>query len=287
MEGGNDNDNQNGNNGNYNYGNQNSNSNSGVDLYRSYWLGPMCSPKDGKSIFLAAFYDAGCTSYAGTGVYEAFNYGYSLPFESEPIVTLNDCISCLVVDEDNNNNNNNNNNNSKFARSQWMWYYLWFDGIKYFLYFDSRTNLRSFFLFCFLFPRFFCTIRFIQKFADNNNNNYNNYNEDLEVSELCQQSYEMAAKCETNLASYLGQYYYTDTTGCNYINNILPNLEAATRKITGGRSSSSIGGGSGAATACAVIFAMTSMLLGAYAFFLYRKIHRAKINLAQAEMGIN
>ncbi|MGK3747382.1 MAG: hypothetical protein ACI90V_014246 [Bacillariaceae sp.] len=113
MEGGNDNDNQNGN-GNYNYGNQNSNSNSGgVDLYRSYWLGPMCSPKDGKSIFLAAFYDAGCTSYAGTGVYEAFNYGYSLPFESEPIVTLNDCISCLVVDEDN--NNNNNNNNSKFA----------------------------------------------------------------------------------------------------------------------------------------------------------------------------
>ena len=118
MEGGNDNDNQNGNNGNYNYGNQNSNSNSGVDLYRSYWLGPMCSPKDGKSIFLAAFYDAGCTSYAGTGVYEAFNYGYSLPFESEPIVTLNDCISCLVVDEDNNNNNNNNNNNSKFARSQ-------------------------------------------------------------------------------------------------------------------------------------------------------------------------
>jgi hypothetical protein len=96
----------------------------------------------------------------------------------------------------------------------------------------------------------------------------------------------MAAKCETNLASYLGQYYYTDTTGCNYINNILPNLEAATRKISGGKSASSIAG-SGAATACAVIFAMTSMLLGAYAFFLYRKIHRAKINLAQAEMGIN
>ena len=36
----------------------------------------------------------------------------------------------------------------------------------------------------------------------------------------------------------------------------------------------------------AVIFAVTSLILGAYAFFLYRKIHRAKVNLAQAEMGI-
>ena len=120
MEGGNDNNNNN--NGNYN-GNYNSNSNGGgVDMYRQYWIGPVCSPSDGQSIYLAAFYDAGCTSYAGTGVYEAFNYGYALPYESEPIVALNDCISCLQVDQDNDNNNNynnngddnNNNNNSKF-----------------------------------------------------------------------------------------------------------------------------------------------------------------------------
>ena len=118
MEGGNDNNNNN--NGNYN-GNYNSNG-GGVDMYRQYWIGPVCSPSDGQSIYLAAFYDAGCTSYAGTGVYEAFNYGYALPYESEPIVALNDCISCLQVDQDNNNNNNNNNNgddnnnnnNSKF-----------------------------------------------------------------------------------------------------------------------------------------------------------------------------
>merc|ERR1711865_708020 len=104
MEGGNDNNNN-------NNGNYNSNSNGGgVDMYRQYWIGPVCSPSDGQSICLAAFYDAGCTSYAGTGVYEAFNYGYALPYESEPIVALNDCISCLQVDQDNNNNNNNNNN---------------------------------------------------------------------------------------------------------------------------------------------------------------------------------
>ena len=110
----------------------------------------------------------------------------------------------------------------------------------------------------------------------------------MEVNELCEQSYEMAAKCESNLGSYLGQYYYTDETGCEYINNILPNLERATRKISSGGSGSSGSSvsGAGVATAMAVIFGMTSLLLGAYAFFLYRKIHRAKVNLAQAEMGI-
>jgi len=229
MEGADGNNNNNNNqNGNYNYGNQNSNN--GVDMYRQYWIGPMCSPSDGQSIYMAAFYDAGCTSYAGTGVYEAFHYGYSLPYENEPIVALNDCISCLQVDENQNNNNNNNNNG--------------------------------------------------------NNNNNNNQNQNMEVNELCQESYEMAAKCESDLSSYLGQYYYTDTTGCEYINSILPNLEKATRKISSGSSAAPNVSGSGVATAFAVIFGLTSLLLGAYAFFLYRKIHRAKVNLAQAEMGI-
>lgn len=237
MEGGNGNNNNNNGNGNYNYGQQQQSYN-GVDMYRQYYIGPMCSPKDGKSIFLAAFYDAGCTSYAGTGVYEAFNYGYPLPYETEPIVALNDCISCLQVDNDNNNNNNNQNNN-------------------------NNNN-------------------------QNNNNNYNgnyNQNQNMEAAEICQQSYEMAAKCESNLGSYLGQYYYTDTSGCDYIHNILPSLQRATRKIASG-SSSSASVSSPAATAFAVIFGLTTALLGAYSFFLYRKIHRAKVNLAQAEMGI-
>jgi len=240
LEGGDqDNNNNNNNNGNYNYNNnQNSySSNSGVDMYRQYYIGPRCSPSDGKSIFMAAFNDAGCTSYAGSGVYEAFNYGYALPYESEPIVALNDCISCLQVDEDNDNNNNNNNNNG-----------------------DNNNNN-----------------------GNNNNNNYNNQNYDMEASEFCQQSYEEAAKCESKLSNYLGQYYYTDTSGCEYINNILPNLQHATRKITSGSSVASSGA---ASTAFAVVFGFTSCLLGAYAFFLYRKIHRAKVNLAQAEMGI-
>lgn len=217
------------NNGNYNYGNTNNNNNNGIDMYRQYYIGPMCSPRDGKSIFLAAFYDAGCTSYAGSGVYEAFNYGYPLPYETESIVNTRECISCLQVDEDGNNNQNQNNNNNY-----------------------------------------------------NYNYNGNNNNNQQEVAEICQQSYEAAAKCESNLGSYLGQYYYADTSGCEYINNILPNLAQATRKIASG----SIPVGGGAATGFAVVFGLTTALLGAYAFFLYRKIHRAKVNLAQAEMNM-
>jgi len=221
MEGA-DGNNNNNNGGNY-YGNSNNN---GVDMSRPYYIGAMCSPRDGKSIYLAAFKDAGCVSYAGSGIYEAFNYGYPLPYEKESIIKVNDCISCLQVDEDANNNNNNGQNY-------------------------------------------------------NYGNNYQN--QDAEVAEICANAYEGAAKCETKLSKVLGNYFYADTSGCEYINHILPNLQKATRKIASG---SSIALGGSAATAFAVIFGLTTALLGAYAFFLYRKIHRAKVNLAQAEMNM-
>jgi hypothetical protein len=217
MEGGNNNNNNNNNN-NQNY-NQNQNS-GGIDMYRSYWIGPMCSEKDGKSIHMRVFYDAGCTSPAPTGVYEAFHYNSPLPYESSSIVTVGDCVSCIKVDRNANQNNNNNNNN--------------------------------------------------------------NQNQNQELAEICEQSYESAIKCET---SQIGQYYTADTNGCEFIDNILPRLEKASRKVSSS-SKSSNGGGNAAATAFAVIFALTSAVLGAYAFFLYRKIHRAKVNLSQAELGI-
>jgi hypothetical protein len=217
MEGANGNNNNNNNN-NRNY---NQNSNGGIDMYRNYWIGPMCSEKDGKSINMRVFYDAGCTSPAPTGVYEAFHYTAPLPFESSSIVTVGDCVSCVKVDQNANNNNNNNNQN-----------------------------------------------------------------QNQEIAEICEQSYETAIKCESSLSSHVSQYYYTDTTGCEFIDNILPRLEKASRKVSSGSSGAAVGGGSAAATAFAVIFAITSVILGAYAFFLYRKIHRAKVNLSQAEMGI-
>lgn len=76
-------------------------------------------------------------------------------------------------------------------------------------------------------------------------------------------------------------YFYPDTTGCFYINSILPKLEKASRNIASHGSYAEHGGG--AATAFAVIFALSTVVLGLYSFFLYRKIHRARVNLSSSE----
>jgi hypothetical protein len=111
-----------------------------------------------------------------------------------------------------------------------------------------------------------------------NNNQYNQYEQEYELRELCEQSYEMAAKCETSLTAT--QYFFPDTNGCDYINDILPKLVRATRSI---KSASGIGGGGNASPVLAVLFGLSTVVLGAYSFFLYRKIHRAKVNLSQAD----
>jgi hypothetical protein len=192
MEGGDDNNN---NNGNYYY-----NGNSGGDnYYGSLYIGPYCA-SDGKSIHLGVYYDQGCTSHAATSLYATRNYGVALPFSSEPIVALNECISCIEPDNDNDNDNNNNYQN-----------------------------------------------------------NYQSY----ETSALCQAAYEGAVKCETGMS-----VTYPVTTGCEYIHTILPALSTASKQIMSGSTSV------GTAGAFAWVFACTTALFGAYAYFLYRKIKR-------------
>jgi len=111
---------------------------------------------------------------------------------------------------------------------------------------------------------------------NNNNQNQNNgnnyyYQEELEVNEMCEGVYELAAKCETNMDTY-----YPDTAGCEYIENILPRLEKATRGVST-RGSSADGG---AAKAFAWVFGITTVIFGAYAFFLYRKLDRNRVDLS-------
>eukprot|EP00980_Cylindrotheca_fusiformis_P008526 scaffold1807_cov140-Cylindrotheca_fusiformis.AAC.18 len=194
-------------------GNNYYNNNNGVNMYQQYFVGPTCS--NGFKINLATFYDNGCSQKTKSGVYEAFNYGQSLPFEKESMVS-GDCVSCMYVEEDENNNNGGNNNN-----------------------------------------------------------------QDYEILELCEESYEEAAKCESGLS---GVKSYPDESGCDYINNVLPKLVKATSSITKARSKSRPGGGgSSAATGWAIFFFLTAAVFTAYSFFLYRKIHRAKVNLAAGE----
>jgi hypothetical protein len=113
---------------------------------------------------------------------------------------------------------------------------------------------------------------------DGNNNN----NQDVEISEVCEQSYEDAAKCEKKLSGK----YYQDSSGCDYINNILPKLSKGSASVTGAKISSAVSGSGTTAVVFAVLFAITTAVMGAYSFFLYRKIHRAKVNLTASEGGL-
>jgi hypothetical protein len=102
------------------------------------------------------------------------------------------------------------------------------------------------------------------KVNDNNNNGY------AEPTDSCLDLYENAAKCETKL-----DVSSKDESGCDFINNILPRLTAAS-SATGSKSAKS---GKGA-TAFAVIFGFTTCIFAAYAYFLYRKIKRGSVDLS-------
>ena len=112
---------------------------------------------------------------------------------------------------------------------------------------------------------------------NNNNNNGNNnyYYQDLEVSELCATVYEPAAKCESN-----ADVSWADTSGCEYIENILPRLEKATRGVN---SRSSRSESSGAAVGFAWVFGISTVIFASYAFFLYRKLDRNRVDLSSSD----
>jgi hypothetical protein len=107
----------------------------------------------------------------------------------------------------------------------------------------------------------------------NNNNNQNDQDDADELIEFCEELYASSGKCETNVASTAT---YADESACNYINTILPRLEANSKSITNGSST----GDATAAKVFAWLFACTTLALGAYAFLLFRKLRRSKTNLA-------
>ena len=108
---------------------------------------------------------------------------------------------------------------------------------------------------------------------NNNNNNNNNWNQ-AEPNELCAQLYERSARCEKNM-----DIQYPDSTGCEFINKILPKLESASSSF----SRVSGGAGGSAAKALAWVFGITTVILGGYSYFLYRKIKRGSVSLSSSD----
>ena len=63
-----------------------------------FFVGPYCS-KDGSKILLGLFTEETCTFQAEDGIYEAINYGTSLPYSKKSLIS-NECISCKEPSEE-------------------------------------------------------------------------------------------------------------------------------------------------------------------------------------------
>jgi hypothetical protein len=103
-----------------------------------------------------------------------------------------------------------------------------------------------------------------------NNNNYN-YNQDIQINEFCEEMIQLSAACEKGLNKESSYYWSANNMGCDYIQKTLPLLDAATFSASGGSS--------GAAKAFAWIFALTTVGLGGYVFYLHKNKDR-KVDLS-------
>ncbi|KAL7548298.1 hypothetical protein ACHAWF_011583, partial [Thalassiosira exigua] len=111
---------------------------------------------------------------------------------------------------------------------------------------------------------------------NNNNNNGNNYNynqNQAEVIETCQQLYEAAGKCESDLQVY---GMYPNTMACEFIKGMsggiikkLANTITEVKNATPG--------------VLAGVFAATTVAFGGLAYYMHKKVESAKVGLVYGE----
>lgn len=101
----------------------------------------------------------------------------------------------------------------------------------------------------------------------NDQNNGDQQDED-EVLEICERLYEDAGKCESGLAD--GVTYYPTTYGCDFISS----LHAPGKMNSANKSSVS------AAKVFAGLFAVTTAIFGAVAFYFHKKQERGNVKLS-------
>jgi hypothetical protein len=87
-----------------------------------------------------------------------------------------------------------------------------------------------------------------------------------EVTEVCENVYQEAGKCETGLAD--GVTYYKNTYGCSYIES----LHAPGKKASGS--------GVPASKIFAGLFAISTVVFGGVAYHLYQKARRTNVDLS-------
>jgi hypothetical protein len=173
-----------------------------------YYVGPYCS--NNADVYLGAFYDENCMRPAGKSTFSAQKYGDSFPYFFEPVIKQGECISCMDPEERYENqqqanyqqyqqqyNNQVNYNNQQYQNNK--------------NYNNQQYNQQG---------------NYYNNQYNNYNRNYNgNYNQQGQeqesvdygdANELCSVAMEDSIKCD---------YYNGYTSGCNYINNVLPSLD--------------------------------------------------------------
>mmetsp|Transcript_49400 Transcript_49400/g.105003 ORF Transcript_49400/g.105003 Transcript_49400/m.105003 type:complete len:414 (-) Transcript_49400:137-1378(-) len=108
----------------------------------------------------------------------------------------------------------------------------------------------------------------------NNNYNYNQNQEDVEIREVCEQLYEDAGKCESNLDVY---GVYPNTMACDFISGlkasgktrIFSKLANTTKNVT--------------SSVLAGVFAATTLVLVGVSYHYHQKLQRQSVNLVQGE----
>jgi len=112
---------------------------------------------------------------------------------------------------------------------------------------------------------------------NNNGDNDNNNNQDVEILEMCEELYELSAKCEEAIDKESTYYWSPDNQACDYLHNQLPALDYAA--FSGGTPSNK------AAVALAWIFGITTVGLCGYLFFLHNKGER-KVDLSTQDATV-
>ena len=107
--------------------------------------------------------------------------------------------------------------------------------------------------------------------GNNNNNNNNNNQEEAGVLEVCEQLYETAGKCETNLQAY---GMYPNTMACQFIAGLSP--WGKTRiKATFSQAAENLK----TPKVLAGVFAATTVVFGGVAYYLNDKLKRKSVGL--------
>lgn len=195
---------------------------------------------------------------------------YCIEQEGQEQDDLNEFAECQPMDRENDNNNNQNynyNGNSNYQQ-YYVGAYCTSSGVYAGVFTDSTCTKHApkgtyeEYNYGYSLPTQPLVSSTCMSCAASNNDDGNNNNNNGGISEVCEQLYEEAVKCETRVKSAT----YKDTSGCDMIHNVIPQLNKAMKNI---RSPP-------VATIAAWTFGIGFFALAGYLYTLHQKARQQK-----------